>query len=201
MFDLAKENANHGLGDVKSLFSEYITRRSTKEPYAYIARKVYFYECAFHVDHNTLIPRPDTETLVESTIDLIQSKYNTGDCVQPFSFLELGIGSGAIILSVMNNLRNNFKSLDSIKFIGTDISSKAIQIALKNAESLHLKNYITFLENDWIDNLDLESFDIIVSNPPYIKKDIVDTLDSSVKELVQLQYYYYYYHIFFRKYT
>ena len=139
-------------------------------PLQHITHQQEFMKKNFYVDENVLIPRPDTEILVEETIK-IASKMN-----KP-KILDLCTGSGAIAISIAKNLPNS-------EVYAIDISSKAIEIAKKNAKELDAK--VKFIKSNLFSKLDKMKFDIIVSNPPYIKKDVMKTLSKEVKKEPEL---------------
>lgn len=141
----------------------FIERRKTGEPVQYIVGKADFYGLEFYVKKGVLIPRFDTENLVEKVLSFAKE----GDRV-----LDVCTGSGCILLSVMKN-RNN------IDGIGCDISDEALEVAKTNAERFSLP--AVFVKSDLFDEIEGE-FDIIVSNPPYIVRDVVNTLESQVKD-------------------
>ena len=121
----------------------------------------------FFVDKNVLIPRQDTEILVEEVIKIAQKNNSK-------KILDLCTGSGAIAVSLA-------KYLPQSEITAIDISNEAIQIAKKNAITNNVENQITFINSDMFTNLNEEKFDIIVSNPPYIKTDVINNLDNQVK--------------------
>ena len=121
----------------------------------------------FFVDKNVLIPRQDTEILVEEVIKIAQ-KTNAK------KILDLCTGSGAIAVSLA-------KYLPQSEITAIDISNDALKIAKKNAVSNNVENQITFISSDMFTNLNEEKFDIIVSNPPYIKTNVIENLDIQVK--------------------
>ena len=133
-------------------------------PLQYITNKQQFMGEEFYVDKNVLIPQPDTEILVEKTIEI--AKENKANKI-----LDLCTGSGAIAISLK-------KYLPNIEVTASDISKKALEVANKNAKSLNTT--INFIESDMFKNIN-DKFDIIVSNPPYIKTDVINTLDKDVK--------------------
>ena len=118
----------------------------------------------FYVDENVLIPQPDTEILVEHVLELIKDKKLT--------ILDLCTGSGAIAISIS-------KYSKDVKVYGVDISEKALNIAKKNNRNNNTK--VEFILSDMFKNLENKKFDIIVSNPPYIKTDEIKTLSEEVK--------------------
>ena len=121
----------------------------------------------FEVDENVLVPRPETEELVDIIIEMFK-----GDAP---NILDLCTGSGAICLSLAHYINN-------ASCTGIDISFKALEIAKKNSEKLNLNNRCIFKQMDVLNPQNLGgSFDIVVSNPPYIESTVIDTLDNTVK--------------------
>jgi len=145
-----------------------VNRRAKKEPIAYILNNKEFWSTNFYVDRSVLIPRPETEVLIDLILSHINNKNNY------FSILDIGTGSGCILISLL-------KELISAKGIGVDKSSKAIAIANKNSISQQVNNRATFK------NLNLEEikfdkkFDIIVSNPPYLPDVSLKNLNPDIK--------------------
>ena len=135
-------------------------------PLQHITHRQEFMKMDFFVDENVLIPRPDTEILVEEVIKIAQ-KYNSP------RILDLCTGSGAIAISLK-------KFVPNADITAVDISEKALEIAQKNAKKLETK--INFLKSDLFDKLDNKKFDIIVSNPPYIRKDEIKKLSEEVQK-------------------
>ena len=121
----------------------------------------------FFVDKNVLIPRQDTEILVEEVIKIAKR-------INAKKILDLCTGSGAIAVSLA-------KYLPQTEITAIDISNDALKIAKKNAVSNNVENQITFISSDMFTNLNEEKFDIIVSNPPYIKTNVIKELDIQVK--------------------
>ena len=136
-------------------------------PIEHITHQKEFMKLNFFVDKNVLIPRQDTEILVEEVIKIAQ-KTNAK------KILDLCTGSGAIAVSLA-------KYLPQSEITAIDISNDALKIAKKNAVSNNVENQITFISSDMFTNLNEEKFDIIVSNPPYIKTNVIDNLDIQVK--------------------
>ena len=148
------------------LFKKMLNKRKKGEPIAYILNKKEFWRNNFYVDKNVLIPRPDTEVLVEEVLKLfnINLKLNV---------LDIGTGSGCILLSILNERKNFYGT-------GIDISKKAIKVAIFNAKMHQLSNRVDFYHSD-VDKFLFGKYDLIVSNPPYIKDIEILSLDKDVK--------------------
>ncbi len=145
-----------------SSFFELINRRSKHEPIAYLVGKQEFYGLEFEVNNNVLIPRPDTELLVETVI----SDYHSLSANNFVDILDLGTGSGAIAIALAKNLPKT-------RIIATDISLNALEIAKRNSNKHNVESQIQFLRGNWLramKNID-QKFDYIVSNPPYIAEN------------------------------
>ena len=155
--------------DQEKYFLEMMKDRLNQRPIAYILENREFMGLDFFVREGVLIPRPDTETLVEEIINICNNK--TG-----LNILDIGTGSGAITVSLA-------KYLDKSHVVSVDISDIALEIASKNAISNKVDERIDFIKSDVFSNVSRENkFDIIVSNPPYIKKSDIDGLDRQVKD-------------------
>jgi release factor glutamine methyltransferase len=135
---------------------ELVTRRMNKEPIAYILGKKEFWSRGFYINQHTLIPRPESEMLVELIIQTNSRKKIS-------RILELGTGCGCISVSIA-------KELSHSQIVSTDICAKALEVANKNAQHYGVNN-ISFIKSDWFNGLENQKFDCIVSNPPYIRKD------------------------------
>lgn len=136
-------------------------------PIEHITHQKEFMKLSFFVDKNVLIPRQDTEILVEEVINI--AKKNNSKKI-----LDLCTGSGAIAVSLA-------KYLPQAEITAIDISNEALKIAKKNAISNNVENQITFISSDMFTNLNEEKFDVIVSNPPYIKTNVIKNLDIQVQ--------------------
>ncbi|MGP1484508.1 MAG: peptide chain release factor N(5)-glutamine methyltransferase [Campylobacter sp.] len=143
---------NDELKDKKSYF-ELINRFKNYEPIEYITRKASFYGLDFEVENGVLIPRPETEILVDKALEIL------ADFKQP-KIAEIGVGSG--IISVLLAIK-----MPNLKIIATDINQKAINLAKKNAVKFGVDNRIKFVLTSYLDGID-DEFDMIVSNPPYV---------------------------------
>ncbi len=146
-------------------FKKFFNRRLKNEPIAYIIEKCEFMGMDFLLNNHTLIPRPDTEILVEKAIEII-NKNNFNNA------LDIGTGSGAIAISLAKYCNINVTALD--------INNKAIEMAKKNASINKVKN-IEFIQSDIFEKIN-NKYDIIVSNPPYIKTEDIKTLEKNVKD-------------------
>jgi release factor glutamine methyltransferase len=148
------------------LFKKYLQRRSKNEPIAYILGEKEFWSSTFYVNNNTLIPRPETELLVDNLLEFYRNKN--------ISILDIGTGSGCIIVSLLINLKK------SIGF-GVDISKDAISIATKNSIKHKLANRIKFSTQSF-EKIFNKKFDLIVSNPPYIERKDIKNLSDDIKK-------------------
>lgn len=144
----------------KTEFLKLIERRSKGEPVAYILGEREFFGLSLKVSPATLIPRPDTETLVEVAIAKMETTLKQS---RPISVLDLGTGTGAIALAIAH-LR------PEAHVIAVDASEGALAIAQENAQNLQIEN-VEFHQSDWFDGLSNQMFDLIVSNPPYIEEN------------------------------
>ncbi len=150
-----------------SLIREWIKRRGDKEPLQYILGKEEFYGLIFKVNKSVLIPRQDTEVLVEKAIEKLKNR------VKP-KVLDIGTGSGAISISVAKNI-------DDSVVLGVDISEDALCVAKENMEQNEIKN-LKFIKSNVFENVNYHEFDMIISNPPYIPDYEYETLMTEVKE-------------------
>ena len=148
-------NSNKKLSEEKlEQFNCLINKRSKGEPIAYLLNKKDFWKYEFYVDKGILIPRPDSEVVVDQILKLTNNKDN-------LRILDIGVGSGCLLLSVLKE-RKKFHG------IGIDISKKCIDISNINASKLEISNRVKFFKSD-VDNFNFGKYDLIVSNPPYIK--------------------------------
>ncbi len=146
-----------------------LKRRLNHEPLDKIIGSREFYKYVFKVNNNVLSPRPDTEILLESALELIPSET-------PFRILDLGTGSGCILLSLL-------KERPAAVGVGLDISAAALDVAVENAAVLGVSARVKFINQSWNSaDFGVEEFDIIVSNPPYIPAAEIPTLEREVRE-------------------
>lgn len=153
----------------EDVFSAYLERRSRHEPFQQIAGRQEFWGLDFIVTPDVMIPRPETELIVEAGIEILQKRENPRFC-------EVGIGSGCISVSILHEEKD-------ASAIGLDISEKALRIAKKNAEKSGVSDRLEFRISDVFGNLDGgEKFDLIVSNPPYVPGVDVASLQAEVRD-------------------
>jgi len=146
-------------------YKKYLDRRSKHEPIAYILEEKEFWSKKFKVNKKTLIPRPDTEILVEKILQMFKNKK--------ISILDIGTGSGCIIVSLLDNLKRS-------NGIGIDVSKDAILLAKKNANRLIKQNRLKLINHSF-ENIFNRKFDLIISNPPYIKRKEIKNLSDDIK--------------------
>ncbi len=141
--------------DKSALFKSLVEQRQQGHPIAHLTGKKEFWSLELNINKDTLIPRPETELLVEVALQMIPINA-------AFNILDLGTGSGAIAIAIASERPN-------CRIVATDINTNALTMAKKNAETHQLKN-IQFYLSDWYQNILPQLFDLIVSNPPYIKQ-------------------------------
>ena len=142
--------------DKSALFQSLIQQRQQGRPIAHLTGKKEFWSLELTINEDTLIPRPETELLVETALQIIPD-----DTI--FNVLDLGTGSGAIAIAIASERPD-------CNIVATDINANALTMAKKNAETYQLKNIELYI-SDWYRDIPLQPFDLIVSNPPYIKQD------------------------------
>ena len=152
----------------KGSFEQLLARRAKSEPLAKIIGKKFFWDDEFITSQDTLDPRPDSETIIESCI-----KYFS-DSNQSYRILDLGVGTGCLLLSLLKIYSNSIG-------IGNDISAKALKIAKQNIINLKLEQKVLLTRQNWLDGIN-GYFDIIIANPPYIKTEDIEQLDDAVKK-------------------
>jgi release factor glutamine methyltransferase len=148
-------------------FEAYIARREKREPVAYILGRKEFWSLDFEVTPAVLIPRPDTETLIEAALKHFASK-------PPARILDLGTGSGCLLITLLSEWRD-------ATGVGVDISPAALAVARRNAARHGIDERAAFAEADFAKLALNEPFDLVVSNPPYIPDAVVDQLDPDVQ--------------------
>ena len=156
------------IGDEQeAVFEAYLARREKREPVARILGRKGFWKLLLNLSDHVLVPRPETECIV----DMILKRTQAGDA---FAMADLGVGSGAILLSVLSER-------PAARGVGTDISEEALAVARDNAANLGLEGRAAFLRTSWGSGLHDGGFDIVASNPPYVRTDVIATLDPEVR--------------------
>ena len=148
-----------------AVFKSLIERRKKGEPVAYIIKKKEFWKDEFYVDKSVLIPRPDTEIIIEEILKIYSQDAH-------LQVLDIGTGSGCILLSILKE-RPNFYGT------GIDISKKSINVSKFNANKLNINNKTKFIHSS-VDNFNIGKYDLVVSNPPYIKMSNLKYLEKDV---------------------
>ena len=146
-------------------FNNFIERRKNGEPIAYLINKKEFWKDEFYVNKDVLIPRPDTELIIEQVLKIYPKQSQ-------LHILDIGTGSGCILLSILKE-RSKFYG------IGIDISKKSINVSKFNAKKLSLTNRVKFIHSS-VDNFKIGKYDIVVSNPPYIKSLSLKYLEKGI---------------------
>ena len=161
-------NLNHSLNkrDLNNFYN-LIEQRSLGNPIAYLTNKKFFWNTEFFITHDILIPRPDTELVVENVLNLTKQKSK-------IRILDIGVGSGCILLSILKE-RENFYGT------GIDISKKCLNITQLNAINLKVSSRLKLYKSN-VDKFNLGKYDLIVSNPPYIKTSKLKYLEKDVAE-------------------
>jgi len=154
--------------DQEARLEDYLARRARREPVSHILGRKGFWKIMLQVTPDVLTPRPDTETVVE---------YVLRDFPEPaaWSVLDLGVGSGAILLSLL-------AERPAARGLGVDVSEEALAVARENAANLGLAGRIALLRGDWTQGLGDDSFDLVVSNPPYIATAVIEELEPEVRD-------------------
>tara|TARA_B100000900_G_scaffold169459_1_gene143981 strand:+ start:1897 stop:2745 length:849 start_codon:yes stop_codon:yes gene_type:complete len=148
-------------------FKHLINQRAKGKPIAYLIKKKSFWKDEFELNNDVLIPRPDTEIIIEESLKLIKNKSN-------LTILDIGVGSGCILLSLLRENKNFYG-------VGIDLSKKCIDLCKKNSLKFDLNKKVKFFKSD-VDNFYYGKYDLIVSNPPYIKRNNLKYLEKDIKD-------------------
>ena len=151
-----------------SSFESLLARRANREPLQYISGVQEFYGLEFEVTPDVLIPRPETELVVEHAIEMLRLRTSKRLC-------EVGIGSGCISISILHQL-------PEATAVGLDVSVSAIKVARRNSEKLGVRERLLLFESDVFENSPEDRFDMIVSNPPYVPSMDIVGLQSEVRD-------------------
>ena len=163
-FIILNSDAELNENDYKN-FKELVSYRSRKKPIAYLIGKKSFWKYDFIINEKVLIPRPDSELIIEQVLKIYKNK----ECI---NFLEIGVGSGCLILSILKEKRSFLGK-------GIDLSKDSLKICKVNADMLRLSERLKLFKSD-IDNFSLGKYDLIISNPPYVRNLDFKYLDEEV---------------------
>ena len=164
---LIAHSDDHLAAPYKMMLDACVRRRANREPLQYITGRQEFYGLEFSVNPDVLIPRPETEILVEKAVKILSS-------VDSPRFCEIGVGSGCISIAILREAQHAVG-------VGIDVSEKALGVALQNAGRHDVANRLTLVRGDIYDNID-DRFDMIVSNPPYIPSEQLAKLQAEVRD-------------------
>ena len=164
ILNLKKEIKNSNYNHFKKLVCE----RLKGKPIAYITGKKYFWKYEFEINENVLIPRPDTEIIIEQVLNIFKNRSG-------INFLDIGVGSGCILISILKEKKD---------FLGTgiDMSNESVKLSIINANKLGVNNRAKIIKSD-VDNFNFGKYDLIISNPPYIKKLDLDGRLEGLSEI------------------
>ena len=146
-------------------FKKLVQERANRKPIAYLLNKKFFWNSEFYVNKNILIPRPDTEIIIEQILKFTKNKNY-------LRMLDIGVGSGCILLSILKERKNYYGT-------GIDISNNSLKISKINAKRLFVDERVKFYKSD-VDKFNQGKYDLVVSNPPYIKRNDLKYLASDV---------------------
>ncbi|MDB5493481.1 MAG: hemK [Phenylobacterium sp.] len=152
----------------EATLADYLSRREHREPVSHILGRKGFWKILLQVNANVLTPRPDTETVLDVVLKDFPEQA-------PWNVLDLGVGSGAILLAIL-------AERPAATGLGVDVSEEAIAVARDNAAALGLAGRTALLRGDWTAGLADGNFDLVVSNPPYIATEVIETLEPEVRQ-------------------
>jgi release factor glutamine methyltransferase len=147
---------------------DFLNRRARREPVSHIIGRKGFWKILLQVNKHVLTPRPETEVIVDEVLKAFPEAMS-------FNMLDLGVGSGTILLAVL-------AERPAAKGLGIDVSEEALAVARENAANLDLAGRVALLRGDWTNGLGDDSFDLVVSNPPYIATHVIETLEPEVRD-------------------
>ncbi|PVM92264.1 peptide chain release factor N(5)-glutamine methyltransferase [Caulobacter radicis] len=147
---------------------DYLERRARREPVSHIIGRKGFWKILLSVTKDVLTPRPETEVIVDEVLKAFPE-------TMAFNMLDLGVGSGSMLLAIL-------AERPAAKGLGIDISEEALAVARENAANLDLDGRVALMRGDWTTGLGDASFDVVVSNPPYIPTADIDTLEPEVRD-------------------
>ena len=166
--DIVSDPYRELTAEQEARLADYLDRREHREPVAQILGRKGFWKIMLSVNSKVLTPRPDTETIMDAVLPAFPE-------AMAFSVLDLGVGSGAILLAIL-------AERPAAKGLGVDVSEDALAVARENAANLGLASRVALLRGDWTAGLGPESFDLVVSNPPYIATEVIESLEPEVRD-------------------
>ncbi|CAN5312529.1 peptide chain release factor N(5)-glutamine methyltransferase [soil metagenome] len=152
----------------EATLDDFLNRRARREPVSHIIGRKGFWKILLQVNKNVLTPRPETEVIVDEVLKAFPEQMS-------FNMLDLGVGSGTILLAVL-------AERPAAKGLGIDVSEEALAVARENAANLDLASRVALMRGDWTNGLGDDSFDLVVSNPPYIATHVIETLEPEVRD-------------------
>jgi release factor glutamine methyltransferase len=165
--------------DAQATFDELITRREAGEPVAYLRGMKEFHGIALTVDRRALIPRPETEELVDRTIGEVMARLTGGARLEPLRVIDVGTGSGAIAVSVAVALRSRWVPPSDVAIVATDADPEALDLARENAVAHGVGDRLSFTEGDLLQaDTGGGAWDIVAANLPYVRAEVVDALQA-----------------------
>ena len=162
-------------GEEREAFRGLVKRRAKREPVAYILGEKEFYGRCFRVTRDTLIPRPETEHLIDGILKWVRTEGPELDGSRPLRVLDVGTGTGCIALTLAGEIQG-------VELVATDLSEATLSVARDNARRLGLEGQVEFRCGDLLGPVAGESFDIIVSNPPYVEESARAVLQPEVRD-------------------
>tara|TARA_B100000686_G_scaffold354686_1_gene466407 strand:+ start:7435 stop:8283 length:849 start_codon:yes stop_codon:yes gene_type:complete len=151
---------------------DLLKKRAQGQPHAYLINNKNFYNLKFYINKNVLIPRPETEHIVEYILKNIKKNA-------PINIIDLGVGCGTVLLSLLYNLPFSYG-------VGIDVSIKALEVAKKNINNFNLNDRCELVKGDWANSITSNYFDILICNPPYIDEKHINNLNKNVKNFEPL---------------
>jgi release factor glutamine methyltransferase len=166
--------------DAEATFLDLVARRERGEPVAYLRGMKEFHGIALTVDRRALIPRPETEELVDRTIEEVMRRLTAGAHGGPVRVIDVGTGSGAIAIAVAVALRKRGVPTDDVTLVAVDVDPDALDLARENAVAHGVGDRLSFAASDLLPpGSTSESWDIVAANLPYVRSDVVDALAAS----------------------
>jgi release factor glutamine methyltransferase len=164
--------------DAEAAFLDFVRRREAGEPVAYLRGMKEFHGIALTIDKRALIPRPETEELVDRAIAEIMARLTAAARAAPLRVIDVGTGSGAIAVAVAVALRSRGVPVADVTMVACDVDPDALDLARENAVAHGVGDRLTFGEADLLPQSGDEPFEIVLANLPYVRSDVVDALEA-----------------------